>query len=187
MRSTPALRILAAALLTGTTLAVSALGGTAAAAPPTYAEGRGGGHPIWGTIVSGTALNVRAAPTTHSAVVDRLSPGSQDRVECMVRGQSVNGNPHWYWFVGARGWVSAAFVDTGGRWVPTCADPCPQWKNGDWHNADRSDPSWNESWAVAAAGSWSASGSASWSASGSWSFSASGSSSGGWDWVPVGR
>ena len=181
MRTIPALRTLAAALLTGGTLAVAAVGTSAAAAtPPTYADGHGGGGsggPIWGTIVSGTALNVRAAPTTHSAVVDRLSPGSQDRVQCMVMGQSVNGNPYWYWLVGAQGWVSAAFVDTGGAWVPTCSDPCPQWKNGSWDNADWNDPSWNQSWAV--------SGSVSWSFSGSWSWSASGSSSAGWDWSPV--
>lgn len=179
MRTTPALRILAAALLTGGTLAVSAVSTTAAAAPPSYAEGHGGGGPIWGTIVSGTALNVRAAPTTHSDVVDRLSPGSQDRVECMVRGQSVNGNPYWYWFTGAQGWVSAAFVDVGGVWVPTCADPCPQWRDGNWNNANWNDPSWNESWSSSASGSWSDSGS-----SGSWSWSAAGSSSDTWSWYP---
>jgi hypothetical protein len=147
MRTTPALRTLAAVLLTGGTLAVTAAGTSAAAAPPTYAEGRGGSQ-IWGTVVSGTALNVRSAPTTRSSVVDRLAPGSQDRIQCMVRGQSVNGNPYWYWLVGAQGWASAAFVDTGGRWVPTCADPCPEWKNGSWSNPDWNDPAWNETWAV---------------------------------------
>ncbi|MET9786625.1 SH3 domain-containing protein [Streptomyces canus] len=129
MRTTTGLRTLAVALLTGTTLAATAAGTFAAAAPPTYAEGHGGGGPIRGTVVSRTPIDVRAAPTTHSAVVARLSPGSQDRVKCMVRGQSVNGNPYWYWFTGARGWVSAAFVDTGRHSVPACADPCPQWKN----------------------------------------------------------
>ncbi|MFJ9005058.1 SH3 domain-containing protein [Streptomyces canus] len=129
MRTTTGLRTLAVALLTGTTLAATAVGTFAAAAPPTYAEGHGGGGPIRGTVVSRTPIDVRAAPTTHSAVVARLSPGSQDRVKCMVRGQSVNGNPYWYWFAGARGWVNAAFVDTGRHSVPACADPCPQWKN----------------------------------------------------------
>ena len=165
MRTTTALRTLAVATLTGATLALPAAGTFAAAAPPTHAEGHSGG-PVWGTIVSRTALSVRAAPTTHSAVVDRLAPGSQDRVECMVRGQSVNGNPYWYWFTGAQGWVSAEFVDTGRRSVPTCADPCPQWRDGNWNNADRNDPSWD-----AGSDSWAASGSVSWSVSGSWSWS----------------
>ncbi|MES5819327.1 SH3 domain-containing protein [Streptomyces sp. RG80] len=183
MRTTPALRTLAAVLLTGGTLVAASLGtSAAAAAPPTYADGNGGGHgggsggPIWGTIVSGTALNVRVAPTTHSPVVDRLSPWSQDRVDCVVRGQRVNGNPYWYWLVGAQGWASAAFVDTGGRGVPNCSDPCPEWKDGSWSNWD--DPYVNDSW--------SASGSGSWSVSGSWSWSAAGSSADAWDWLPGG-
>ncbi|MFJ6085653.1 SH3 domain-containing protein [Streptomyces sp. NPDC092369] len=182
MRTTPALRTLAAVLLTGGTLVAAAAGTTAAAAaPPTYADGHGGGGgsggPIWGTIVSRSALNVRSGPTVNSSVVDRLSPGSQDRVECMVQGQSVNGNPYWYWLVGAQGWASAAFVDTDGQWVPTCADPCPQWRDGNWSNANWNDPNWND-------GSWATSSSGSWSASGSWSFSASGSASSAWDWLP---
>jgi hypothetical protein len=171
MRTTPALRILAAALLTGGTLAVTAAGSTAAAAPPTTTEGRGdgghGGGPVWGTIISRTDLNLRQAPTTQSPVVGRVSPGSEHRVECKVRGQHVNGNPHWYWLVGAQAWASAAFVDTGGHRVPTCSDPCPEWKDDSWSNADWSDPDWNEPWSASASGSWSISGSWSWSVSGS--------------------
>lgn len=158
MRTSPALRTLAAALLTCGTFVAAAAGTTAAAAtPPTHADGHG--SPIWGTVVSRTPLNVREAPTTKSPVVDRLSPGTQDRVKCMVRGQTVNGNPDWYWLVGAQGWASAAFVDTGGRSVPTCADPCPHWKNGGWHNPDWNDPAWHETWAVTVSVSWSISGS----------------------------
>ncbi|KOG35000.1 SH3 domain-containing protein [Streptomyces resistomycificus] len=189
MRTTPALRTLTAVLLTGGTFAAAAAGTTAAATPPSHADGHGSGGsggPVRGTVVSGTPLHVRAEPTTHAAVVDRLSPGSQVRVECEVRGQSVNKNPYWYWLVGAQGWVSADFVDTGGRGVPTCADPCPEWKNGTWNNVDRGDPTWNETWAVSSSGSWTVSGSGSWSASGSWSWSATGSSSGGWEWIPAG-
>ena len=170
MRTTPALRTLAAALLAGGALAVTTAGTSAAAASPTYAEGQGHGHsrPVLGTVVSRTDLQLRQAPTTHSPVAGTLAPGSQDRVKCMVRGQSVNGNPNWYWLVGARAWASAAFVDTGGARVPACADPCPQWKDGHWTN-------WEFSF------------------SSSWSFSASGTSgssetsSGGWEWVPVAR
>ncbi|MFF5185221.1 SH3 domain-containing protein [Streptomyces sp. NPDC000345] len=174
MRTTPALRTLAAALLTGGTLAVTTAG-TAAAAPPTS----GDDHPIRGTVVSRTDLNVRQQPTTHSAVVASLAPGSHDQVQCRVVGQSVNGNPYWYWLLGAQGWANAAFVDTRGAHVPACADPCPRWKNGDWTNWD--DPFTNSSFSV--------SGSGSFSVSGSWSFSAgtSQTSSGGWEWIPVGR
>jgi hypothetical protein len=196
MRTTPVLRTLAAALLTGGTLAVAAAGTTAAAAPPTYAEGHGGGgggSPIWGTIVSRTDLNLRQAPTTRSPVVGSLAPGSQDRVQCKVRGQSVNGNPNWYWLVGAQAWASAAFVDTGGQWVPSCSDPCPGWKDGNWNgntsNWNNSNWNWNNSdpCGNSSSSSWSSSGSGSWSVSGSWSWSVSGSSSGGvWSWVPGG-
>lgn len=180
MRTTPALRTLAAALLTGGTLAVATVGTPAAAAtPPTYADGHGGGGsggPIWGTIVSGVDLNVRAAPTTQSPVVTQLSPWSEDRVDCKVRGQRVNGNPYWYWLEGAQGWASAAFVDTGRHSVPNCSDPCPEWKDGSWTNWD--DPYENDSWSL--------SGSGSWTVSGSWSWSVTGSSADAWDIFPGG-
>ncbi|MDT9698551.1 SH3 domain-containing protein [Streptomyces sp. P17] len=180
MRTTPALRTLAVALLTGGSLIAATAGATAAAAaPPTYADVQGGsgggdrGGPIWGTVISQTKLNVRQAPTVHAPVVAWLSPGSQDRVQCKVRGQSVNGNPDWYWLKGAQGWASAAFVDTGGARVPPCANPCPEWKDGSWTNWD--EPFTNDSWSASSSGSW--------SASGSWSWSASGSSSSAWSWL----
>ncbi|MFI9150958.1 SH3 domain-containing protein [Streptomyces sp. NPDC053367] len=169
MRTTLALRTLTAALLAGAALAATAAGTTAAAAaPPTSAaelrgdHGGDGSHgPIWGTVVSRTALNVRMAPTTHAPAVDRLAPGSQDRIKCKVIGQSVNGNPYWYWLVGAQGWASAAFVDTDRHHVPACADPCPAWRDGHWTNWN--DPLVGDSWS--ASGSWSVSGSWSWSVS----------------------
>ncbi|MFF3938517.1 SH3 domain-containing protein [Streptomyces phaeofaciens] len=159
MRTTPALRTLAAALLTGGTLAVTALGTTAAVASPTYTEGHGSGGdgPVRGTVVSRTDLGLRQAPTTHAPLAGQLPPGSHDRVLCMVKGQSVNGNPYWYWLVGAEAWASAAFVDTGGARVPACADPCPQWKDGRWINWD--DPFRNDTWSLVISGSFSISGS----------------------------
>lgn len=178
MRTTLALRTSAAVLFTGGILTVAALGTTAAAAPPT--SGGDGDSAIRGTVVSRTELNVRQEPTTHSRVVDVLAPGSQDRVQCMVKGQSVNGNPDWYWLFGAQGWASAALVDTGGARVPDCADPCPRWKNGDWTNWD--DPFTDSSFGI--------SGSGSFSFSGTWSFSATAASQTSpddWEWVPVGR
>ncbi|MBO7935805.1 MULTISPECIES: SH3 domain-containing protein [Streptomyces] len=181
MRTTPALRTLAAALLTGGTLAATALGTTAAeASPTTYTEGHGSsvnGASVRGTVVSSTNLSLRQAPTTHAPLAAQLAPGSHDRVRCMVKGQSVNGNPYWYWMIGAEGWASAAFVDVGRAHVPACDDPCPQWKDGHWVNW--TDPFWNDAWSLVASGSF--------SVSGSFEFSASGTSSGGWEWIPVTR
>ncbi|MCX5559167.1 SH3 domain-containing protein [Streptomyces sp. NBC_00038] len=198
MRSTPAQRTFAAALLTGGFLTVAMAGTSAAAVPSAHTSGGGGSDsPIWGTVVSRGDLNVRQQPTANSSLVDRLSPGSQDRVLCAVQGQSVFGNTDWFWLVGAQGWASAAFVDTGRQWVPSCQDPCPDWKDGAWDddNWKNGDNSWNNSnrdsgwnngdsdWSSSSAGS----GSWSFSVSGSWSFSASGSTSSSWDWIPGGR
>ncbi|GHH56390.1 hypothetical protein FHS35_004124 [Streptomyces umbrinus] len=197
MGITPALRTLAIALVSGGVLTVAAAGtasaGTASAGTATAggtasgglaagSSGHGGSEdPVWGTVVSRGDLNVRAHPDTGSAVLGRLSPGSQDRVACVARGSHVFGNPHWYWLVGARAWASAAFVDIGGAGVPRCSDPCEgAWKDR-WHDGSGGcngcdDGSWSSS------GSWSASGSWSWSFSGSWDASGSG-----WEWVPGGR
>ncbi|MET9561433.1 SH3 domain-containing protein [Streptomyces tauricus] len=132
MRVTLALRILGTALVSGGVL-------TAAAAGTATAGDRGdrrGGDPVWGTVVSRGDLKVRDRPDTGSAVVDRLSPGSQDRVACVARGSHVFGNPHWYWLVGARGWASAAYVDLGGEGVPRCSDLYEgAWKER-WHDTD---------------------------------------------------
>ncbi|MDQ1027882.1 hypothetical protein QF035_005464 [Streptomyces umbrinus] len=187
MGITPALRTLAIALVSGGVLTVAAAGtatagGTASPGPAAGDSGRGGSEdPVWGTVVSRGDLNVRAHPDTGSAVLGRLSPGSQDRVACVARGTHVFGNPHWYWLVGARAWASAAFVDIGGAGVPRCSDPCEgAWKDR-WHDGSGGcngcdDGSWSST------GSWSASGSWSWSFSGSWDASGSG-----WEWVPGGR
>ncbi|MFI6336021.1 SH3 domain-containing protein [Streptomyces sp. NPDC050535] len=189
MRTNPALRTLAVGLFTGGVL-TAAVAGTSAAATPAHSTSRGDGSdsPVWGTVVSRGHMNVREQPTANSSVVDRLSPGSQDRVLCAVQGQSVFGNPEWYWLVGAQGWASAAFVDTDGQWVPSCQDPCPGWKDGAWddHNWKDGDNSWNDDrWnhgdsASSSSGAWS------FSASGSWSWSISGSSASSWDWGPRG-
>ncbi|MBO1333581.1 SH3 domain-containing protein [Streptomyces sp. VRA16 Mangrove soil] len=115
MRRTP-VALATTALLTGGVLAVTA-------AAPASADS-GGGDPIWGTVVSSAALNVRSGPSTSSSVVYRLAPGSQDRIECATNGTSVNGNSTWYWFIGARGWASASYVSISAN-VPSCDTPCP--------------------------------------------------------------
>ncbi|WP_055535217.1 hypothetical protein [Streptomyces graminilatus] len=160
MRTSTALRTLTAALFTGGVLAAAPFGtaGTAMAAAPTGSHvsdhfghsGHSGHSRIRGTVVSVGELNVRERPTTHSPVVAALAPGSHGHVECSVLGQKVRGNPHWYWLPGVDGWASAVFIDTGGRPVPTCTDPCPQRKDhGRDHDRDHNDDH----------GQWSASGS----------------------------
>ncbi|MEV7195072.1 SH3 domain-containing protein [Streptomyces sp. NPDC093510] len=87
---------------------------------------------IWGTVVSGPDLKVRDEPSTRGTILAKLPPGSEDRVKCSVRGTTVHGDPHWYWLEGVRGWVSAVYVDTDGRHVPSCPsskDPCPKWRD----------------------------------------------------------
>ncbi|NEC84669.1 SH3 domain-containing protein [Streptomyces sp. SID12501] len=152
MPTIPALRTLTAALFTSGILAAVPIG-TAMAAVPSSSDGSDGsdrsdGSGVRGTVVSAGELNLREQPTTDSPVVGSLSPGSHGRVECAVTGQTVRGNPHWYWLPGVDAWASAVFIDTGGRSVPSCSDPCPEWKD-DGHGHDHGQ----------------------WSASGTWSFS----------------
>ncbi|WP_326786655.1 SH3 domain-containing protein [Streptomyces sp. NBC_00151] len=182
MRTTPAPRTLAAALFSGGVLTVLAAGPSMAATESTH-TGDGSGSSVWGTVISRGELNLRLQPSTNSPVVGALSPGSQDRVQCAVNGQSVLGTTVWYWLVGAHAWASAAFVDTDGRWVPSCSDPCPDQKDGTWHNAhwdDGRNPRNDPGWSVTASGSWS------FTVSSAWSWTVSGSSSNSWDWVPGG-
>jgi hypothetical protein len=177
MRTTPALRTCAAALITGGVLSV-AVAGTSTAAPSSRSTGSGSDSPVWGTVVSSGDLNLRQLPTSSSALVGKLPPGSEDRVQCAVKGQSVLGNPYWFWLAGAQAWASAAFVDIGDQGVPGCSDPCPGWK-------DRArDTSWNCNPASDPSDDRHASGSGYWSfsASGSWSWSVTVSSSGSWQW-----
>ncbi|MFJ2771423.1 SH3 domain-containing protein [Streptomyces sp. NPDC087300] len=108
---------------------------TASAASPAHDDD---GGVIWGTVVSGPDLNVRDQPSTSASIVATLPYGSQDRVQCATWGTNVNGDPSWYWLVGVRGWVSAAYVDTSGRHVPSCSshdDPCPRWRDHDCHDS----------------------------------------------------
>ncbi|WAU78672.1 SH3 domain-containing protein [Streptomyces sp. Qhu-G9] len=175
MRVTPALRTLGIALVSGGVLAVAAAG--TATAGDSRGFGHDDGEPVWGTVVSRGELNLRAHPDTGSAVLGRLSPGSQDRVACATTGSRVFGDPYWYWLVGARAWASAAFVDIGTAGVPKCSDPCEgDWKDR-WHDTGNCNGCDEGSWS--STGSWTASGTWSWTFSGSWDASGSG-----WEWVP---
>ena len=183
MRTTPAPRTLVAALLSGGVLTAVAAGPALAATESAH-TGDGSGSTVWGTVTSRGEMNLRLQPSTGSPVVGSLPPGSQDRVQCAVNGQGVLGTTVWYWLVGAHAWASAAFVDTGGRSVPNCSDPCPDQKDGTWHNAhwdDDRNPRNDPGWSVTASGSWT------FTVSSAWSWTVSGSSPNSWDWVPGGR
>ncbi|MGW6272865.1 MULTISPECIES: SH3 domain-containing protein [unclassified Streptomyces] len=132
MRTTPApgttpaaLGTLAAALMTAGALALSGAAPASAATAPTHDH-----HVVWGTIVAPVDLKIRDAPSTGASIVAKLPAESQDRVECVTQGSSVWGDTSWYWLGGVQGWASAAYVDTGGQHVPSCAtsDPCQEYK-----------------------------------------------------------
>jgi hypothetical protein len=151
----PVLRGLVAAGITGGVLTVTALG-TASAAVDRPAVRSHAGHEgsVRGTVVARGDLNLREQPTTHSRVVGRLAPGSHARVDCVVRGQKVFGDRHWYWLADVRGWASAAYVDTHGRSVPACTDPCPRWKDCDPCQDGHGNGSVTFTWTFTASGTW---------------------------------
>ncbi|MWA12428.1 SH3 domain-containing protein [Streptomyces sp. BA2] len=132
MRTTPALRTtpaalgaLVTALLTAGALSLGGASPASATASPTHNH-----DVVWGTIVAPVDLKIRDAPSTSASIVAKLPADSQDRVECQTRGTNVWGNAYWYWLGGVQGWASAAYVDTGGQHVPSCAtsDPCKEYK-----------------------------------------------------------
>ena len=59
-----------------------------------------------------SGLNIRAAPTTASRVVGRLSgAGSSVQVECFTRGQAIHGQTIWYRISAPhRGYVTGYYV-----------------------------------------------------------------------------
>ncbi len=118
MRRTTSFRTLAAGLFAGGALTLAATAPASAGVPAVEED-------IQGTVVSPSDLNVRQDPDNTAAIVAVLAPGTHDRVECRTTGPSVAGNPNWYWLEGAHGWANAEYVDTHGRSVPDCKDPCP--------------------------------------------------------------
>ncbi|OAH14887.1 SH3 domain-containing protein [Streptomyces jeddahensis] len=113
-----ACRNLAAGLFAGGALTLAAMAPASAAVPAVEED-------IQGTVVSPSDLNVRKDPNSTAAIVAVLAPGTHDRVECRTTGPAVAGNPYWYWLEGAKGWANAEYLDTHGRTVPDCTDPCP--------------------------------------------------------------
>jgi uncharacterized protein YraI len=59
-----------------------------------------------------SGLNIRAAPTTASRVVGRLTTaGSSVQVECYTRGQSIHGQSMWYRIAAPhRGYVTGYYI-----------------------------------------------------------------------------
>ena len=57
-------------------------------------------------------LNVRAAPSTYSTIVGRMSSaGTAVSIECYTHGQSINGQTMWYRIAAPhRGYVTAYYV-----------------------------------------------------------------------------
>ncbi|MBA4861047.1 SH3 domain-containing protein [Streptomyces sp. PSKA54] len=118
MRSTTAFRTVAAGLFAGGALTLAATAPASAGVPAVEED-------IQGTVVSPSDLQVREDPNNTSRVVAVLARGTHDRVECRTTGPTVADNPYWYWLEGAKGWANAEYVDTRGRSVPDCTDPCP--------------------------------------------------------------
>ena len=130
MRTTPALRTLAAALLTGGTLAVAAAG--------TY----GGGSPVGHT----TAVAIWRSDPGHHRLPRRPQRASRAHHALPRRRQALAGQPGPRGRAWSMGRASTATrTGTGSRRpglgerrlrrhrrrsVPTCADPCPRWKDG---------------------------------------------------------
>ncbi|MBR7675661.1 SH3 domain-containing protein, partial [Streptomyces daliensis] len=64
-----------------------------------------------GKVVSRITLNIREKPTTRSAYLGGLKPGTVVALYCKVRGQNVDGNNLWYLLGGPKpGYVAARYV-----------------------------------------------------------------------------
>ncbi len=150
MRTSLALRTLAATFIAAAALTVPAAVPAAAAttaAPAAAPQWENG--PVWGTVVSGGSLNLRAEPGTWSSVVGRMSHGASDRIQCGVYGQNINGNSSWFWMSGERGWASGAYISTS-QGVPDCGNWRPS-SNSSWnqhrddhHRHDHNNPCRND-------------------------------------------
>lgn len=83
---------------------------------PSASEG-----PFWGKVIAKIGLNVRSAPNTSSAIVDRLPFGAVVGIKCKVNGETVDGNPRWYKLNDnsyVDGWSAARYIENIGA-APT--------------------------------------------------------------------
>ncbi|MEV8394475.1 MULTISPECIES: SH3 domain-containing protein [unclassified Streptomyces] len=73
-----------------------------------------------GKVVSRITLSIREEPTSHSAYLGGLRPGTVIPLFCKVRGENVDGNNLWYLLGDARpGYVAARYVENQSP-VPYC-------------------------------------------------------------------
>jgi len=75
-------------------------------------------------------LHVRAAPNTHSAILSSLPPSAEIDIDCQATGDNISGPSGttnvWYHVPARGGYVSGAFVSTGGRSYSACGNvPAP--------------------------------------------------------------
>ncbi|MFE4367635.1 hypothetical protein ACFRMN_05140 [Streptomyces sp. NPDC056835] len=87
--------------------------------PPTRSAKTPVGEPK-GKVVSRITLSIRAEPTSRSAYLGGLRPGTVIPLFCKVRGENVEGNNLWYLLGDARpGYVAARYVENQSP-VPFC-------------------------------------------------------------------
>ncbi|MFD7219802.1 SH3 domain-containing protein [Streptomyces sp. NPDC059892] len=73
-----------------------------------------------GKVVSRITLSIREEPTSRSAYLGGLRPGTVIPLFCKVRGENVDGNTLWYLLGDARpGYVAARYVENQSP-VPFC-------------------------------------------------------------------
>ncbi|MEV6420834.1 hypothetical protein [Streptomyces sp. NPDC051662] len=105
-----------AADVTGSPAAVSAVAGD----PLPTRSARTPVEEPRGKVVSRITLSIREEPTSRSAYLGGLRPGTVIPLFCKVRGENVDGNNLWYLLGDARpGYVAARYVENQSP-VPYC-------------------------------------------------------------------
>ncbi|MFD3524417.1 SH3 domain-containing protein [Streptomyces sp. NPDC058653] len=78
-------------------------------------------HFYKGRVTARSGLLIRDRPTRSSRVVGSLPYGTLILIHCKTRGDSVNGNNHWYLLAdGTWAWVSAAYIENIGKTPRWC-------------------------------------------------------------------
>jgi len=72
-------------------------------------------------------INVRSGANTHSGVIATIGANSNFDIDCQVGGDTISGlsgtTNTWYHVPSKGGYVSGAFVSTGGQSAPGCGGP----------------------------------------------------------------
>jgi hypothetical protein len=72
----------------------------------------------------GLALNVRAKPSTQSAVIGTIASGAKVKISCQQSGDAVQGNSVWDFLPAYGGYVSDAYLNTGHAGFVPGLDKC---------------------------------------------------------------